>query len=121
MEQPGRSRRSEEVQHEAAAGGLTERGDAARIAAKCRDVVACPFERGDPVLQSEVRAVAAEAPRVQEAERADAIVRADDDHVLLGRQSGTVVDGLRRRAEHERAAVEPHHHRLRIETGVTEP
>ena len=106
------------MQHEPAPGGLAERGHTAGIAAEARDVVAHPLEGGDRVVQTEVRVVAAERSRIEEAEGADAIVGADDDDILLSRETRTVVDRLRGRAEHERAAVEPHHDGLRFAARV---
>ena len=82
------------------------------IAAERLDVVAHPLERRDLVEQAGVRgrARSADAPRSQEAERAEPVVDRDDDHVAAPRERCAVVDRLRAGADHEGAAVDPDHH-----------
>ena len=114
-EQTGGCGRREEVQADPAAGGQTEHGDTCRDRRRTRRCCRCTHcNAAIGVVQSEVGGVATDRARVEEAERAEAVVRRDDDDILLGREPVTGVRRLRRRAEHERAAVEPHEHRERL-------
>ena len=107
------------MQHHAAPGRLAKREDTRGVTAERRDVIAHPCERADRVAQTAVRHPA-ERAGVEKAERAEPVVHRDHDDLLLGCQQRAVVHGLRRRADHERSAVEPHEHRKRA-VGVGRP
>ena len=81
------------------AGIATERGD----------VVVHPPQCDERVEQPEVRDVAADRARVEEPERAEPVVRRDDDDLLLGCEPSAVVTGLRRtsRARTTRRGTRP--------------
>ena len=108
-----------EVEDRARPGRLAEDRDPPGIAAECRDVLGDPLERLVLVTKAAVgdrvdRGVAAVEPEV--AERAEPVVRGDDDHVALGGEAGTVEHRHRTRPTQVRAAVEPDEHR----TGAVE-
>ena len=111
-EQSGRRPRREQMDPEPAAGRQPEHRHLRGVAAERGDVLAHPLQRGDGIVQPEVRDVATDRARVEESERAEAVVRGDDHDVLLRREPGAVVAALRRRSEHERTTVEPDHHRV---------
>jgi hypothetical protein len=113
-EQAGRSPRYEQMDPQPAASRQPEHRHLRRVTAERGDVLAHPLQRGDGIVQPEVRDVATDRARVEETERAEAVVRGDDHDVLLRREPGAIVAALRRRSEHERTTVEPDHHRSRI-------
>ena len=123
VEQPARGGRREQRSHAHAARGLAEDRHVPGVAAERGDVLAHPFERADLVAQAEVRVDAARAQLgvVQEAERAEPVVDRHDDHVAAPREPRAVVEEGRARAHHERAAVDPDHHRAALRVGRGRP
>src|SRR6185437_2852407 len=97
------------------ARALAENRHIAGIAAETCDVLAHPFQRRDLIEKAViagdlVRRFRAQRRMRHEAENADAVIDGDDDNALP-RQRIAVIDRDRTRAELERAAIEPHHHR----------
>ena len=115
MEQPLGRRHAEQRAHLARAPRLAEDGDAARIAAEVRDVVADPLESRDDVAHAGVAGIsvlfAAELGQVHEPERVQPVRDADDHDVVLAREVGAVIGHHPGRAGRIAAAVQPHHHR----------
>ena len=113
------------MQDRTAARRLSEHGDVRRIAAVRADVLAHPLERGGLVEQSAVgdRAPLASAVRAERhpSERAEPVVDRHHDHIAVGREPGRVVRRQRRRADRERPAVDPDHHRQRGRRRASRP
>ncbi len=116
MEQPLRRREGREHRGLAAAAGLAEDGDVARVAAERADVVAHPFECVHEVAQPEIRRVRellARARQTRQPEIREGIQPmrdGDHDDVVLPRELGAVVEDRVARARALPAAVKPHHH-----------
>ncbi len=111
VEQPlGERGHGQEVDH-AGACGLARDGDAVRVAAEVRDVVAHPAQDGDAVEQSVVSRgpvcrLGAQLGGGQKAEGAQAVVEGDDDEAVTG-QVLAVVAGVRPGTFAESAPVDP--------------
>ena len=99
--------------HLPAAAGLAEDRHVRGIAAEARDVVPHPLERGDDVEQTHVSRcrvlLAADGREVEEADRADAVVEADDDDIVACEVLSVVDVHLVAGAGGEAAAVQPDH------------
>ena len=117
VEQAGGGGRPEERADAHSAGRLAEDSDVAGIAAEVLDVVAHPLERGDLVEDPAVPRAGEVVAHVHEAERAEAVVDRDHDHVVPGERCA-VVPGVSSRSAGEPPSMDPHHHRLRIAAGA---
>src|SRR5438046_1036975 len=98
-----------------AAGGLAEYGDLFRSTAERGSVLLHPLECGDLVHVSVValwllRMLAAQCGEREKTQAPQTVVEGDQDDALLGElDPGCARPGAA--AEHERAAVDPHHDR----------
>ena len=101
--------RDAELQDRARARGLAEHRDPLGVAAERVDALAHPAQRGELVEEAAVRRRVTVVER-HEAQRAEAVVDRDDHRPRLRGEPCGVVDGLRRAAGDERAAVDPHEH-----------
>ena len=108
--------------HRDAARRLPEDGDVLRIAAERGDVLLHPFEGGDlvhvgVVALGLVRMLVAQRREGEETEAPQTVVERDEDDALLG-ELDPRRPGRGAAAEHEGAAVDPHHDRqLRVRRG----
>jgi hypothetical protein len=121
MEQPARGGHGEQHADRDRAGGFAHHGDLARIAAERGDVVPHPAQRRDLIEQQAVARVMAgrEVAEVEQARQAEPVVDRDGDDALLGERHA-VIQRRRARAHDERAAVDPHHDRVRAGAGGRE-
>ena len=122
VEQTLRRRHPEQAGDLAAATGFAEDRHVRRIPAELSDVVAHPLERGDDVEHADVAGIGelvTEMRHVEEPEHTEAMVHADDHHVVVAGEVGEVVERPRRRPDGHAAAVQPHEHRTR--RAVTDP
>ena len=96
------------------AGGFAEHGDVFRIAAECRDVLFHPMQRqnliGDAFRAIAQPGLAGGIRQIEKPENAQTIIERND-HAVAGCQMPAVVDALAAGADHEGAAMDPHHHR----------
>ena len=123
LEQAARQRRGEVDHDRAAAGRLSEDRHRLRIAAEGRDIALDPLQRGALVHVAIVavqllRRLGEQRRMREEAEPAHPVVHADDDDTLRRERVGRIKRGL---TVHERAAVNPHHHRQRAGRGGRTP
>src|SRR5215831_12985108 len=112
MEQAARVWHAEEAADAHATGRLAEDGYVGGIASERLDVVAHPGDCEQLIEKTDVCAgfdLAAE--EVLQVEGAEAVLQGHDHDVAAPCEPGTVVDRLASTAEHEGAAVDPHHHR----------
>ena len=101
--------RGEEVRDGARPRRLPHQHDPVGITAERADVGAQPLDRGPQVAQRQVRR---HALGREPAQRAEAVVESDDDHVV-GREPGAVVRRQRRGTDAVAPARYPHQHRTR--------
>ena len=114
VEQPPRGRRREEGGDQPGARRLAEHRDPVGVAAEGRDVALHPAQREQHVLEGEVAVeagVGQRAREVEEAEGTQTVVHRDHDDPARRHHRRGVVQGLARRSERIRAAVQPHHDR----------
>ncbi len=104
--QAARSRHRQQCGKSTGTSGLPEHRDPGRIAAKARDVLLYPFERGHLVEKTAVRRGVVD---LCESVHADAVVERDQDNAPAGERC-TVVSGLTCIADEVAAAVDPDHH-----------
>ncbi len=114
MDQPLGKRRDHQRAHRKRPGRLAEDRDLARVAAKGRDVVVHPLQRGHLIEQAVVaRRVAARFLRQlrvrEKPEHAEAVVGRDHDDALA-REPFAVLPRLGGRAGLKPAAMNPEHH-----------
>ena len=113
LEQAARQPRDHVRHDRTAAGRFAEERHLLRIAAEQRDVALDPLQRGELIQIAIVAArIAGRFPGQRrmgkEAEAAHAVIHADDDDALGGQRVGGI---LRRVSVHQRAAMDPDHHR----------
>ncbi len=113
-EQPARGGRAEQRAHAHAAGGLAEdrdvRPDRRRRPRRCAGPTrGPPPDRELPALATAPSELRAQIREIEEAERSEAVVDRHQHDVAAAGQGRAVVDRLGARADHEAAAVDPHH------------